>query len=61
MDDVDSWADAQQRKFDRIHELLNEIVYTHKKMQSLLSEATIKSQAERGLEQIEHFLEKSDG
>jgi len=60
MSDSKDWADAQQEKLDRVTELLNEVVYTHKKMQTLLLEATIKSKAERGLRDIEHFLDQND-
>ena len=57
MSDSNNWADAQQEKLERINELLNEIISTHKKMQSLLTEAAIKTQVERGLKEIECFLE----
>ncbi|NCO66360.1 MAG: hypothetical protein COW32_09675 [Candidatus Aquicultor secundus] len=57
MSDSNSWTDAQHEKLNRIHDLLNEIIDTHKKMQSLLSESIIKSQTERGLQEIENFLQ----
>lgn len=56
MSDSNAWANAQNEKLNRINDLLNEIVDAHHKMQSLLSEAIIKSQAERGLKEIENFL-----
>lgn len=57
MSDSNTWADEQQKKLDRVNELLDEIVENHKKMQSLLSETILKSQTERGLKEIERFLE----
>jgi len=56
MSDYDGWVDAQNAKLERIKKLLHEIAYTQQKMQSLLNEATIKCQAERGLKDLEHYL-----
>ncbi len=60
MSDSNRWADAQHEKLNRINDLLNEIIDTHKKMQSLLSESVIKSQTERGLREIESFLQSNN-
>jgi len=56
-----SWADSQYEKLNRVHELLNEIADLHKRMQSLLLEEIIKSQAARGVKDIEDFLNLSEG
>jgi hypothetical protein len=56
MSDSNNWADSQHEKLNRIHTLLDEIIDSHRKMQSLLLEATIKSQTERGVREIENFL-----
>ncbi|MBS3909439.1 MAG: hypothetical protein KGZ93_07415 [Actinobacteria bacterium] len=58
MSDYDAWADAQNQKLDKIKNLLHEIVYTHEKMQSIISEAIVKCQADRGLKDIERYLEQ---
>ncbi|MDI6817565.1 MAG: hypothetical protein QME41_10340 [Actinomycetota bacterium] len=58
MSDYDAWADAQNQKLDRIKYLLHEIIYTHEKMQSLLNDALVKCQADRGLKDIERYLEE---
>ncbi|MDI6716764.1 MAG: hypothetical protein QME63_07460 [Actinomycetota bacterium] len=60
MSDFREWADSQNKKLDRIKDLLNEIIEAHEKMQLLLSEATIRSQIERGVKEIEDFLGASD-
>lgn len=60
MSDIGNWADSQQEKLNRIHDLVNEIMDNHLKMQQLLSEAIIKCQTERGLRDIEDFLNPND-
>jgi hypothetical protein len=58
MNDHDAWADAQHQKIERIKNLLHEIVYTHEKMHSLLNDAMVKCQSDRGLKDIERYLEQ---
>lgn len=60
MSDINRWADSQHDKLNRIEDLLNEIINNHKRMQTLLSEAFIKSQTERGVKEIENFLKQND-
>lgn len=60
MNDYDAWADAQNEKLERIKDLLHDIVYTHQKMQSLLNEAMIKCQTERGFRDLERYLAREE-
>jgi transcription termination factor NusB len=56
MNDSKTWIDSQNERFDRIRDLLDEVLDNHMKMQELLSDALTKVQTERVVIDIEKYL-----
>lgn len=56
MSDDQALANSIDKRFEKIHQLLDEVIECHARMQELLSEAIIKAQTDRGVHDIECFL-----